>query len=193
MLIIFLPACNFLIIICLKNIKIIWLFAGWWLTAESIRLFLWYAEHPVGAWEIITDERGKDVPVDGWWAHSQLWVRWTGPCIPWRLFSCLPMHLRWSKRNQRDPGLGTHALITIWEFLLKDLQLAQLVSSVFGVAIEQWFKREILFRIYLLVIVKIILQWVKYTISWKKKERKPIKEKATQISAIMGWEKKRQI
>ena len=139
MLIIFLPACNFLIIICLKNIKIIWLFAGWWLTAESIRLFLWCAEHPVGAWEIIIDEKGRD-PVDGWWATVNCVGR-RGLCTHWRLHSCLPMHLRRAKRNQRDTGSCTHVLVTIRRFLLQGLQLAQLVFSVFRVVMQQWFKR----------------------------------------------------
>lgn len=65
-------------------------------------------------------------------------------------------------------------LITVEKFLLKDLQLAQLVFPMFGDGMQQSFKREILFRKYLLLTVKIILNQVKYTIFWTKKPTKKI-------------------
>lgn len=55
-------------------------------------------------------------------------------------------------------------LFTVEKFLLKGLQLGQLVFPGFGDEMQQYFMREILFRKYLLVVVKITLNQVKYII-----------------------------
>lgn len=55
----------------------------------------------------------------------------------------------------------------IKKFLFKGLQLVELVFPGIRNGIEQRFKREILFRKYLLVMVKIILNQIKYFLDRK--------------------------
>lgn len=62
----------------------------------------------------------------------------------WRLHSCLPMHLRWSKRNQRDTGSRTCSCYYT-EISATRPPVSSVGFSVFGVAMQQWFKRQILF------------------------------------------------
>lgn len=80
----------------------------------------------------------------------------------------------------------TMLLLTGERFLLKSLQLVQLVFSGFGNEMQQSLKREILFRKYLVVIIKTILNQVKYIIFWKHTDTHQTNEqKTTQNSAVM--------
>lgn len=77
-------------------------------------------------------------------------------------------------------------LLTVEKFLLKGLQLVLLVFSGLGNGMQQSFKGEILFRKYLLIIFKTILNQVKYINSWKSTHTLNKRTKTTQNSATMG-------
>ena len=72
------------------------------------------------------------------------------------LNSCFSVPLGLYEREE-IPDYITMLLLTVEIFLLKGLQLVQLVFSGFGDGIQQSFMREILFRKYLLVVFKAIL------------------------------------